>query len=431
MREINFDGLVGPTHNYAGLSFGNVASATNAGATASPRGAALEGLAKMRRLMALGLTQGILLPHPRPDAAWLRALGFAGSDAQVVAAAWQADPALVRHALSASAMWTANAGTVSPGADTADGRCHITVANLSTMLHRSIEPEQTARQLRLAFADRRHFAIHDPLPAGLGDEGAANAMRLTTRHGGPGLEVFVYGARRAQGFPARQHRSASAAVARRHGLDPARVLIAQQSEVAIAAGAFHNDVVAVANEHVLFCHQGAFEDRAATFDAIRQAVPDVVIVEAPSDRVPLAAAVRSYVFNSQLVTLPQGGMALIVPGETRDDPQVWAWVQGVVADERNPIARVEVIDLRGSMRNGGGPACLRLRVPVSEAAFAAIDARFLLDEAKADRIAALVERHWPERVAPEDLGDPHFWAEAVAARAALLAGLNFAEHDLA
>lgn len=429
LHEVNFDGLIGPTHNYAGLSLGNIASAANAGAVAAPRAAALQGVAKMRAMLDLGLHQGLFLPHDRPDTDWLRQLGFAGDDDAVCAAAWAADPALLRNALSASAMWTANAGTVSPAPDTGDGRCHISVANLSTMLHRSLEHRQTARQLRVAFADPRHFAIHDALPAGLGDEGAANFMRLAASHGAPGIELFVYGEHQAGGFPARQHRAASAAIARRHGLDPAATLLVRQSDAAIAAGAFHNDVVAVANERVLFAHEQAFADRDAVHGFIRARLPGAVIVEAPTARIPLDAAVRSYLFNSQLVTRPDGGMALILPGEARDTPAVWGWLEELVAGN-GPIRQLIVVDVRESMRNGGGPACLRLRVAVDDAALAAIDPRFLLDPAKCAAVEAVIAAHWPERIALADLGDPALWQQARRARAALLATLGFAEGEV-
>ncbi len=430
MREINFDGLIGPSHNYAGLSFGNLASMGNAGSIARPRAAALQGLDKMGRMLALGLDQGMLLPHPRPDVNWLRELGFAGDDVAVCRAAFAQEPAMLGAALSASAMWTANAATVSPASDTADGRCHLSVANLSSMLHRSIEPVQTLRQLQLAFADQRHFAVHAALPAALGDEGAANHMRMGAGHGARGVEIFVHGdalGLRGGAYPSRQHRAASAAIVRRHGLTDA--LLVQQSEAAIAAGAFHNDVVAVANEHVLFTHQHAFADPAQTYAAIRDAVPGAVIIEAPADRISLAEAVGSYLFNSQLVTMPDGHMTLVVPGEVRDTPTVWQWLGEQVASN-GPIAQVEVVDVRESMRNGGGPACLRLRVAVSEAAHAAIDPRFLLDPAKLDRVAAVVEAHWPEAIAPTDLGEADLWRQCMTARGALLSALGFAEGEL-
>ncbi len=426
MREINFDGLIGPTHNYAGLSFGNLAATSNAGAEARPRAAALQGLGKMRRLIGLGLTQGFLPPHDRPATGFLRAVGFAGDDDAVCAAAFRADPVLLANACSASAMWTANAATVSPAPDTADGRCQLSVANLSTNLHRSIEQDETLRILSLAFRDPAHFAVQAALPARLGDEGAANHMRLTTGHGARGVEVFVYGLPQPGGFPARQSRTASEAIARRHGLDPAMALFVQQSDAAIQAGAFHNDVVAVANETMLFTHEQAFENPADFYAQLRSRIPGLTIVEAPADRVSLADAVGSYLFNSQLVTLPEGGMALITPGEVRDNPRVWSWLSEQVGGN-GPIARVEVIDVRESMRNGGGPACLRLRVAVDDAAYAAIDRRFLLDEARCALIERIVETHWPESIALADLGSPDLWAQCRTARRALLEGLDLRE----
>ena len=259
LRETNFDGIVGPSHNYAGLSLGNVASMRHAGAASEPKAAALQGIEKMRANLSLGLSQGIFLPHPRPDRPWLAELGTTIE---------QAEPALAANAMSASAMWAANAATVSPAPDTADGKCHLTVANLRTMPHRSHEWPATLAQLQLAFASDA-FAVHDPVPAAFGDEGAANHMRLARSHGEPGVEVFVYGVS-GGAFPARQHLEASKAIARLHGLDPARIL-AEQSEEAIAAGAFHNDVVAVANERVLFAHEKAFADKAALIDTVRAA----------------------------------------------------------------------------------------------------------------------------------------------------------------
>ncbi|PZN96792.1 MAG: succinylarginine dihydrolase [Alphaproteobacteria bacterium] len=417
-REINFDGLIGPTHNYAALSFGNLASASNLGATSRPRDAALQGLAKMRFAMGLGLAQGFLLPLERPNTAWLRQLGFAGSDAGVCAAAHAADPRLFAQACSASSMWTANAATVSPAADCTDGRTHLSVANLSRMTHRSLEHPETLAQLRLAFAHPA-FAVHEAVPATFGDEGAANHMRLTSRHDAAGVEVFVYGEEGGK-FPARQNRRASEAVARRHGLDPARTLFVAQSQAAIDAGAFHNDVVAVANEHVLFAHEQAFADAGALKADLARLLPEAIVVEVPASAVSLADAVTSYLFNSQLVTLPGGGMALILPRESEANPRVKAWLDTMLAGN-GPIRAVHYVEVRESMRNGGGPACLRLRVVADPAT---IDPRFLLDDARADRLEALVTAHWPETIGPGDLGNPALWEQAWQARRVLLAELG-------
>lgn len=391
VQEINFDGLIGPSHNYAGLSVGNLASARNAGAASYPRAAALQGIEKMRGSIRLGLRQGIFLPQWRPDGAWLAQLG---TDIG------HAEPHIRAAAMSASSMWAANAATVSPATDTQDGRTHLTVANLVTMAHRSHEWPQTLKQLRLAFSDERAFVVHDPVPAPFGDEGAANHMRLAERHDLPGMEVFVYG-QSGGPFPARQHVEASKAVARLHGLSPDRTFFVQQSEEAIAAGAFHNDVVAVANERVLFTHEQAFADKEAFYAGLRQAMPSIEIVEVPASAVNLSDAIKSYLFNAQLVTLPDGAMALILPTEARDTPAVWQWLEQMVAGN-GPIRRLVPVDVRQSMANGGGPACLRLRVVADPAT---IDPRFLVDEPKLDEIARIISDYWPESVAPDDLGD--------------------------
>ena len=405
--EINFDGIVGPSHNYAGLSLGNLAATAHAGDVSYPRAAALQGLAKMRGNMALGLAQGFLVPLPRPNTAWLDQIGANdATDAAIRAAAW-----------SASSMWTANAATVSPAPDTADGKCHISVANLVSMPHRSHEWPDTLRQLQLAFANDA-FAVHGPVPPCFGDEGAANHMRLAMSHDEPGLEIFVYGKSGGR-FPARQHEEASRAIARRHRLDPERVVFVEQSPEAIAAGAFHNDVVAVANEFVLFAHEHAFAEPQRLYDQVFGA--QLIVV--PELAVSLEEAVRSYLFNGQLVTLPEGEQALIIPEEAWNSAPVRRYLDELLAGN-GPIRRVIPVDVRQSMANGGGPACLRLRV-VGEPA--TVDPRFLLDETKADAIESVLAAHWPEQIDPGDLGSESLTSTAEKARGALLEALGLIE----
>jgi succinylarginine dihydrolase len=409
--EVNFDGLVGPTHNYAGLSEGNLASDRNKEGVARPKMAALQGLAKMRRLMALGLPQGVLAPMERPNLPWLRSLGFAGTDRMIWEAAAKNNGVMARIAASASTMWAANAGTVSPSSDTADGRAHFSVANLVTMPHRAQENGHTARLFARMFADAAHFAVHRALPAQatFADEGAANHMRLASHHGDRGIEIFVYGRSgfepQRAGFPARQTLEACQAIARRHGTD---MLYWRQSDVAINAGAFHNDVVAVANGDTLFCHEGAFADLTAGQESLSRAAdgrfePQWVIV--PEDAVSLSDAVSSYLFNSQLVSPPGANrMTLVAPTEVQENPNVWAYVQGLMAGG-GPIGAVEVVDVRESMKNGGGPACLRFRVVLTQAERAAMTQGFLLTPALADALEAWVSKHYRETLALEDLAD--------------------------
>lgn len=416
LTEINFDGIIGPTHNYAGLSPGNLASANNAGAVSRPRDAALQGVAKMQANLDLGLTQGFFMPLPRPDHGWLETLAtdYAGAAPHIRAAA-----------LSASSMWAANAATVSPAPDSADHRCHLSVANLVTMPHRSHEWPDTLAQLKLAFANPDHFIVNGPVPAPYGDEGAANHMRLCPSHDTAGVEIFVYG-RSGGAFPARQHLEASRAIARRHRLAPDRTLFLEQAPEAIAAGAFHNDVVAVANEDVLFTHEQAFADREAAHASIRAHCPWVQIVEVPTAAVSLQDAIRSYLFNAQLVTLPgeagQGHkeMALILPTEAQNIPSTWSWLEEMVAGN-GPIQRLIPVDVRQSMANGGGPACLRLRVVADPAS---IDARFIATRERLATISSVIAQYWPEEIAADAIASDTLIKTAGKARKALLQTLD-------
>jgi succinylarginine dihydrolase len=412
--DTNFDGIPGPTHNYSGLAHGNLAAERNALQVANPREAALQGLAKMRALAARGYAQGVLPPQERPDVHALRALGFDGSDHEVIVHAGRDAPELLAACCSAAPMWAANAATVSASADCADGRVHLTPANLATYFHRSIEAPTTTRVLRAIFADDAHFRVHDPLPAApqFGDEGAANHMRFAANVGTAGVEWFVYG-RRGFGsgvapsrFPARQTREASEAIARRHLLDASRTLFTQQRPDAIDAGVFHNDVIAVGEGTFLFCHERAFVDQPAALDELAEAVgPEFVALVVRDDELPLADAVATYLFNSQLLPRDDARYLLVAPAECRAHPATAQLLDRLVASG-SPIAEVLTFDLRQSMRNGGGPACLRLRVPLTTTERAAIRGNVILDGALDAGLDAWIRRHYRDRLAPTDLRDP-------------------------
>ncbi|WP_297846117.1 N-succinylarginine dihydrolase [Pseudomonas sp.] len=416
--EVNFDGLVGPTHNYGGLSYGNVASQSNSQQSSNPREAALQGLAKMKALMEMGFVQGVLAPQERPDLAGLRALGFSGTDAQVIEkAAKDAMPLLVASC-SASSMWVANAATVSPSADTADGRVHFTAANLNCKYHRSIEHPTTSRVLGAMFANQQHFAHHAALPAvaQFGDEGAANHTRFCHDYGQPGVEFFVFG-RSAfdtrypapQKYPARQTLEASQAVARLHGLSEEGVVYAQQNPAIIDQGVFHNDVIAVGNGEVLFYHEDAFLNTehllAELHDKLGRRGGRFKAICVPRAEVTVEDAVRSYLFNSQLLSRADGSMLLIVPEECRTNERVWQYLQRLLADE-GPVAEVNVFDLKQSMQNGGGPACLRLRVALNETELAAVNQGVIMTAPLYGTLTQWVEKHYRDRMSESDLADP-------------------------
>ena len=427
-HEVNFDGLIGPSHNYGGLSDGNLASAANSGDIANPREAALQGLEKMRMLMGHGLIQGVLPPLPRPNFDLLVSAGFRGSDAQIIEAAANTAPRLLKAAYSASSMWTANAATVSPSADTEDGRLHLTTANLSTMLHRAQEHPDTTASLVSIFADDEKFAIHGALPMhpDFSDEGAANHVRLCGSHGEEGVELFVFGREAGEsttGFPARQTRLASESVARAHGLKSDRSVFIRQSRAAIDAGAFHNDVVSVGALDTLFFHELAFEDTDAAMESIRKASAGLFEfqpVMVPLAEVPIEDAIRAYLFNSQLLKMSgEDRLVLVAPTETEETESTRAYCERLV-DSNGPIGKVIYADVRQSMRNGGGPACLRLRVVMTEDEIDGCHQGVLMDDETIDELQDVIRKTYRDRLAPSDLGDPAFADECREAREALL-----------
>jgi succinylarginine dihydrolase len=426
-REFNFDGLVGPSHNYAGLSFGNVASFSNVKSASNPKQAALQGLAKMRALAQRGFAQALLPPQFRPNFRMLRAIGFSGTDAQVLAAAYKASPVILACAYSASPMWTANAATVSPSADTQDGRAHFTAANLNNKLHRADEHPQSSRTLRALFKDEKHFAVHDALPGtpAFGDEGAANHTRLCASHGDKGVEFFVYGrvefdpsAPAPKRYPARQTLEASQAIARLHQLDDARTVYASQNPDVIDQGVFHNDVIAVGNGNVLFFHEQAFANEQQTLDELRRAMAGVGAelnaIRVDTKLVSVDDAVKSYLFNSQLLSKADGKMALVIPQECQENQNVARYLDSLVASG-GPVNELIHFDLRQSMRNGGGPACLRLRVALTEAESAAMHQGVIMTEALYATLVQWVEKYYRDTLEPKDLADPQLAIECAAA----------------
>jgi succinylarginine dihydrolase len=414
-HEWNFDGLVGPTHNYSGLSFGNIASAKNQGMVANPRAAALQGLAKMKALYDRGWKQGVLAPQARPNIEVLRALGFTGDDAGVVRSAARDARQVFNSAMSASAMWAANAATVSPSANTTDKRVHFTAANLNNKFHRSLEHPTTSRILRAMFQSDQYFAHHQALPScpQFGDEGAANHTRFCDVIGARGVEFFVYGAqgfnpaaKAPRRFPARQTLEASQAVARLHGLDQAHTVFAQQQSDTIDAGVFHNDVIAVGHRNVLFCHQDAFLHQEKVTDALRaKSDGSINIITVNRDEVSVMDAVSSYLFNSQLLSKPNGKLAIVVPEECRQNAHVWRYLQALTTTGE-AIDEVLIFDLRESMMNGGGPACLRLRVELTANEASAINPAVVMSDALYAALTMWVEKNYRDRMSDDDLIDP-------------------------
>lgn len=423
--EANFDGIVGPTHNYSGLSYGNIASKQNQYSVSNPKEAALQGLEKMKFLTDLGLKQGVLPPHERPYLPILRAIGFSGTDSGIVNAAFDQASGIFTAVSSAAYMWAANAATICPSPDSIDNHLHITAANLSSKFHRSFEHIFTEKVLKIIFNDRVYFKHHCALPpTHFPDEGAANHTRFCKSYDTPGVQLFVFGRYTfkdnplaPKSFPARQSYEASSAISRLHHLYPQRTIFAQQSPAAIDAGAFHNDVVAVGNANLFLFHENAFIGKDALIEEIKHKVAEfcdteMIFIEVKENQIPLKDAISTYFFNSQIVNLPQGGMCMLAPMECQENDRVKKYLDNMLLSQDNPISQLHFLNLRQSMRNGGGPACLRLRVALNEKELSVVHPQIFLNDRLHRKLCDWIKKHYRDRLEPKDLGDPQLLQES-------------------
>ena len=414
--ELNFDGLIGPTHNYSGLSEGNIASFKNSKRPSNPKTAALQGIKKMKLLMELGFPQGVLLPHERPHIDFLKSNGFSGNNEEVISAALKASPLLLNQSYSASAMWAANAATFSPSIDSLDSIAHITPANLHSMIHRRIESNFTFEQLKIIF-NKSHFKIHNPIESSdiLTDEGAANHLRIANSHLEKGYQLFIYGKNSSQNsldFVARQSKAASKMVSQLHNLDPDRTFFIKQAEKAINSGSFHNDIVSLSTENVFIFHEEAFEDCDNQLSAIKNKTADMdyFFIKILKDEIPLDILVSSYLLNSQLVSSPDNGMTLIMPSEVKDYTDCTIWLEKL--KEISPVNNFEYVDIKQSMMNGGGPACLRFKIVVNEDEFNNINPNFLLSDELIVKLENLIQSSYRDHLSIDELGDPELLNES-------------------
>lgn len=418
MSEINFDGLVGPTHNYAGLAYGNVASMHNANMTSSPKQAALQGLSKMHLLMQLGIPQAVLPPAKRPNLHLLQELGFSGTPIGMLEQAYKISPQLLAAVYSASSMWAANAATISPSCNTADNKVHITPANLAFNLHRAQECAFYTKVLKAIFKDDNFFVHNQPIMSArdLCDEGAANHSVLCTDYNKPGLELFVYGRmglddnKTHNKYIGRQTKLASVANILNHKLNLDNTMTLAQSAAAINAGAFHNDVVFVANQNVLFYHANAFENWHEHKEHIRRFFnDDCYFIEISNAELSLQEAITTYLFNSQLISVGNK-MLLIAPEECRHAENALHVIQQIISAD-NPITDVKFVECRESMQNGGGPACLRLRVMLTEPEQKSCLQSVFLTKDLYQQLCAWVNKHYRDTLTPKDLLAPQLIQE--------------------
>ena len=370
--DVQVDRIVGPTHHFGGLGVGNVASHQHHGRVSNPRAAALQGLDKMRLVAGLGVPQIVLPPQNRPHIEFLQNLGFAGAIENTLAKAATEAPEMLSAAMSSSAMWTANAATVTASVDSTCESISMTVANLGSSLHRAIEPVESLQDLQSVFEASAHVLPPIDGGAAVRDEGAANHMRLGSDSERPGIHVFVYGDQDPlpSKFWARQTLAACLTIARRHNLRPDNTFFLKQHPDAIDAGAFHNDVVAASHHDLFLHHTCAYYDATETLAAIEKRYAELYgaalrRIEVSENELTTQEAISTYLFNSQIVSAAESNQpTLICPSQVAENDNASRIVQRWIDDAL--FQRVEFMELRQSMSGGGGPACLRLRVPMNE-----------------------------------------------------------------
>ncbi len=437
--EINIDGMIGPTHHYGGLGIGNLASLAHRDQVSNPRQAALEGLAKAKLVSELGIPQFIWLPPARPNRELFDSLGFPGDLVEQTKAAYHSDRRILSAAFSSAFMWAANSATVTPATDASDGRYHFSPANLISSLHRASEAHERSLNFANTFSDPTWHRIHEPLPSitAWRDEGAANHMRLSDPSGEIAFNIFVYGdddsadtqncdnpagsqVSRGMTFMARHTKTASEAIARRHCLDPETTFFLRQHPKAISSGVFHNDVIATSHEGILIHHEHAFIDAEEDLVRLERVFAErvgkpLLRILVPDDELTLTDAVKSYLFNSQVLT-PQTKsrveqkprMVFVCPQQCQEMEAAKRILHNFVSDPNNPIDEIKFVGVGQSMAGGGGPACLRLRVPCDERTLRQLPFNGRMNANLFDALSAVVEKNYPDQVTLASFCDDRF-----------------------
>ncbi|QQE10123.1 N-succinylarginine dihydrolase [Planctomycetota bacterium] len=427
--ELSLEGLVGPTHNYAGLSPGNLASQHNKNLTSKPKTAALQALDKAHFLTQLGIPVLIFPPQPRPRLDILRALGFNGSNQNIIKTACKQAPHLLASVYSASSMWAANAATVTPSTDATDNKLHFTPANLTSNLHRSLETHHTANVLKQLFPDSEQFHHHPPLPtsSNFSDEGAANHTRLCADYSSPGLHLFTYNKSNQTDTDSpdthhpdvpegdgRQSFQASRSLAHQHQIEHNQRLFIHQHPCAVEVGVFHNDVIATGNRNLFLYHENAYLNpdilNTITEHFCALSNQSLHIRKITNDHLPLKDAVESYFFNSQIISPTPKDQILIAPLEVKQNKYAFALVEHLL--EQNILTDAHYLNVRQSMQNGGGPACLRLRVPITTDQLKHVHIHALLTPKLYEQLTNIINDHYRDSLAPDDLADPTLITDA-------------------
>ena len=401
---VNFDALIGPTHNYAGLGEGNLASINNSNNISYPKNAALQGIEKMWDIQNschdANTIQAVLPPQDMPNIHFLRELGFAGTFEKVMKDVIEKAPEYLIEIYSASSMWAANWATITSSANSVDGKINITPANMITNVHRSMEARKNELMLKQIFSNKDLFTVHPRLPQCLdfADEGAANHMYIGN------VDVFVYGkgkgVKKTSKFLSRQGKRASECLSLK---SKDNILVCQNPKI-IDQGVFHNDVIATSHGNKLLLHEEAYVDQKKFLKKLKNKVTDLKVYEVSSKQMSVKQSVKSYLFNSQIVDDYMGMQWLIAPIECSENVYAQKVIEDMLA--KRFIYRVKYVDVRQSMSNGGGPACLRLRMPINqEERLHILKKGIILDYRLYSELKEWVNKHYRDELHPKDLLD--------------------------
>ena len=133
-------------------------------------------------------------------------------------------------------------------------------------------------------------------------------------------------------------------------------------------------------------------------------------IEISDSEIPLKNIIDSYLLNSQLATNGQNEMMLILPEEVKSYETCMAWLDKL--KQISDIKLYDFVNIKQSMMNGGGPACLRLKVVLDENETKELNQNFLMTSDRLDAIKSLIEREYRDNLHPDDLPDPNLLDES-------------------
>ena len=370
LKQVFIDCMPGPTNHFGGHAFGNMASMTAKGQHSNPKKAALEWIEKINKLKKIGAYQLILPPHRRPLAHYLK------------------HPQL--NELSSGFIWMANAGHFIPNSDTSKRYHQFIPANMNATYHRKYEHMFNTYWIKQILKNIPH-QLHGPLSSD--DEGAANTVRLWNKD--IGIHVAVYGHKNTH-FPSRQNEDSIKELQEKTNI--LTLFKLQQKSIAIDHGVFHNDVICFGFKNTLFCHEHAFENQNEKLNNLKKIFhqktnENLTIIEIKESELTLDECISTYLFNSQVI-IQKNNIILLCPSTVKRNNKSLSitnqWQQ------KGYFSDVQYIDIKSSLMNGGGPACLRLCMYLNGNEIKKIPKQFWASENKIKELTKFINTEYPQ-----------------------------------